>query len=179
MSNSGMAKQRDRSHAFGWARRVVVTLVAVASGLLVVLSGPANAATASNPDPGTVTVTVHMYVQNSRALPSRAVAPDGTGPIFRGDCGTAQLTVNARTHKFLIELNSTRGNINDGVYTITTNGILNSLQLGFISTQGRSTRSKTLGTIGAPGIFSTAAFADGVVFTTQAVCGFVAVAPWN
>jgi hypothetical protein len=110
------------------------------------------------------------------AVPSAANA--GTGIPNPGNCGTAQLTVNVNTHRFLIKLVSTRGVISDGVYTIWTDGALSLSQLGFVSTQN-STTSNTLGTINVPGLNIHWAFVTGQVITSQTSCSFFAEAPWT
>jgi len=104
-------------------------------------------------------------------------APNGTGVPITLDCGTAQLTVNGNTHRFLISLKSTRGIITGGFYSINTDGFGNVIQTGFISSQN-SVTSRTLGTILVPGLNIHAALASGVVITSQTTCSFIITAPW-
>lgn len=110
--------------------------------------------------------------------PPTVVAPAGVGVPITLDCGTAQLTVNANTHRFLIALKSTKGIITGGFYSINTDGIGNIIQTGFISSQN-STTSRTLGTILIPGFNIHGALASGVVITSQTTCTFIITAPWN
>jgi hypothetical protein len=145
-----------------WTRMVVAGIAAIAA----LMTSGLTAQAATNPHPAMAPVV------------RTVTAPAGVGVPITLDCGTAQLTVNANTHRFLIALKSTKGIITGGFYSINTDGIGNIIQTGFISSQN-STTSRTLGTILVPGLNIHAALASGVVITSQTTCTFIITAPWN
>jgi hypothetical protein len=149
-----------------WMRNVT-TGVAVA--IAAITASGMTAQAAMNPRTGP---TAEVRVVTSTA------ASDGPGVPITLDCGTAQLTVNANTHRYLIALSSIKGIITGGFYSINTDGVGNIIQTGFISAQN-STTSRTLGQIAVPGLNVHAAVASGIVITSQTTCTFIIAAPWN
>jgi hypothetical protein len=105
------------------------------------------------------------------------MTPDGTGPVYSLNCGTAQLIVNGSNARYNLKLHSILGVINQGSVIYTTDGIGNvpwpsGINLG-------STYSNNVGSIPVPGVLVHNAYASGQIYTSQGdVCFYVVNAPW-
>lgn len=156
--------------------RVFVALAAMVMAGLGFAAAPAQAAPLSGASPSARTLTVGMTT-----LPAgrETVAPDGQGPRYTLNCGTAQLTVTASNRQYLLVLNSSRGAITWGSFTISTDGFLSVPNPPRGVVTGRALSSNA-GSVLIPGINVHNAFAGGTVLTSDgSLCFFVVNAPWN
>ena len=160
-------------------RAIIGSVVALLAALLVSAASPAafadpakDTGAAQSTHTATVPLTGHPVAAQGGAV------PDGKGPPYSFNCGTAQLWVNASTHRYRILLTSTKGTFTSGFYNVTTDGIGDVPWPGRINTG--STTSNNVGSIPVPGVWIRTAYVGGTVFTSQDwVCFFVINAPWD
>jgi len=168
-------------HSNRLRRAVGLTAVALtAVGSLVLSAFPATAAPATSHNGPTAprgAVTVQMTVVRHGQAAGHRVRPDGTGPVYSLNCGTAQLIVNGSNARYNLKLHSILGTITQGTVVYTTDGFGNVPQPSGINLG--STYSNNLGTIAIPGIFISNAYATGQIYTSQGdVCFYTVFAPW-
>ncbi|HLJ98377.1 MAG TPA: hypothetical protein VKU39_00560 [Streptosporangiaceae bacterium] len=144
---------------------------------IVAPAGAASAAPASHAPAASKVITVRMTGVPRSQVRGLWIRPDGAGPVYSLNCGTAQLIVNGSNARYNLKLHSILGVITQGAVVYTTDGIGNvpwpsGINLG-------STYSNNLGTIPIPGIFVHNAYASGQIYTSQGyVCFYVVNAPW-
>jgi hypothetical protein len=158
-------------------RVVLAVAAAIAAVTIVTPVGAANAAPAASTPAASRIVTVQMTAIPRFQATGHRMGPDGTGPIYSLNCGTAQLIVNGSNARYNLKLHSILGTITQGSVVYTTDGIGNvpwprGINLG-------STYSNNVGTIPVPGILVHNAYASGQVYTSQGdLCFYVVNAPW-
>ena len=158
-------------------RAMLAVAAAIAAVTIITSAGAANAAPAASTPTASRIVTVQMTGSLRSQATGHLIRPDGTGPVYSLNCGTAQLIVNGSNARYNLKLHSILGTITQGSVVYTTDGIGNvpwprGINLG-------STYSNNLGSIPVPGIFVHNAYASGQVYTSQGyVCFYVVYAPW-
>jgi hypothetical protein len=162
----------------GYRHRVILAVAAaIAAVTIATPAGAANAAPAASAPAASRIITVQMTGSPRTQATGHRIGPDGTGPVYSLNCGTAQLIVNGSNARYNLKLHSTLGVITQGSVVYTTDGVGNvpwprGINLG-------STYSNNVGTIPVPGLFISNAYASGQVYTSQGyVCFYVVNAPW-